>query len=95
MEGNFDYFCNKGMVEITPVREFEDQDFIIERLQNHIKYTNSSVARDILQHWYDYVPKFVKIMPLEYKRALEEMKIELIDEKLKRIREEELLGEIY
>ena len=94
-EGNFEYFCNKGMVEILPVREYEDQDFILEWLQKHVKNTDSQVAKDIIKNWYDYLPKFVKVISFEYNRALNEMKIALIDEKLKRIREEEQLEEFF
>jgi len=90
-DGNFDYFCNKGMVELSPVRDYDDQDFIIELLHRHVRYTGSSLAREILEHWYDYLPKFVKVISFEYKRALNEMKMLQIDEKLKRIREEEQL----
>ncbi|MBN2040906.1 MAG: glutamate synthase large subunit [Spirochaetes bacterium] len=93
--GDFDYFCNKGMVELSPVREYDDQDFIIEWLRKHIKYTDSSLAKDILKNWYDYLPRFIRVMPLEYKRAVNEMKIQRIDEKLKKIREEEQLEEVY
>jgi glutamate synthase (NADPH/NADH) large chain len=93
--GNFEYFCNRGMVELSPVRDFDDQEFIIEMLKKHIGYTDSALARRILANWYDYLPKFIKIMPLEYKRALKEMKIEMIDMKLKEIREEEQLEETF
>jgi len=41
------------------------------------------------------MPKFIKVLPLEYKRALHEMKLEEIDKKLKNIRDDERLGESY
>ncbi len=94
-DGTFEYFCNRGMVELSPVREFEDQDFIIEMLQRHVKHTGSSVAKDVLRNWYGYLPKFVRVLPLEYKRALDEMRIGQIEAKLARIREEEQLGVTY
>ncbi len=94
-DGTFEYFCNKGLVLLSPVREFEDQEFIIEYLEKHVKHTGSTVARDILLKWYEFMPKFVKVLPLEYKRAMDEQKITMIDEKLKRIREEEQLGATY
>ncbi|PKN69978.1 MAG: glutamate synthase large subunit [Deltaproteobacteria bacterium HGW-Deltaproteobacteria-12] len=94
-DGTFEYFCNKGMVDILPLREFEDQEFIIECLEKHLKYTGSKVAKDILLRWHEYVPKIVKVMPLEYKRAMDELKLSMIDDKLARIREEEQLGETY
>ena len=93
--GNFDYFCNRGMVEISPVRDYDDQDFIIEMLKKHIHYTESLFAKEIILKWYDYLPKFVRVLPLEYKRALNEMKNALIDEKLRAIREEEQLQETF
>ena len=95
MDGDFEYFCNKGMVELSQIRDFDDQDFIIEMLKKHIHYTDSPLARDIINRWYEYLPKFVRVLPLEYKRALNEMKTALIDEKLKAIREEEQLQESY
>ncbi|MGV8059784.1 MAG: glutamate synthase large subunit [Smithellaceae bacterium] len=94
-DGTFEYFCNKGMVDILPLREFEDQEFIIECLEKHLKYTGSTVAKDILRNWHEHVPKIVKVMPLEYKRAMDELKLSMIDDKLARIREEEQLGETY
>ncbi|HRS64091.1 MAG TPA: glutamate synthase subunit alpha, partial [Spirochaetota bacterium] len=95
VNGDFDYYCNKGMVELSPVRDFDDQDFIIETLKKHIHYTDSSIAKQIILKWYDYLPKFVKVLPLEYKRALNEFKNKLIDEKLKAIREEEQIQESF
>jgi len=83
------------MVELSPVRDYDDQDFIIEMLKKHIHYTESTLAKNIIMKWYDYLPKFIRVLPLEYKRALNEMKISLIDEKLKAIREEEQIMESY
>jgi len=94
-DGDFEYYCNKGMVELSRIRDFDDQDFIIEMLKKHIHYTDSSIAKDVINKWYEYLPKFVKVLPLEYKRALNEMKTAMIDEKLKAIREEEQLQESY
>ncbi len=42
-------------------------------IERHLHYTNSSVARDILDRWSEYLPRFVKVMPVDYRRALEEM----------------------
>ncbi len=94
-DGVFEYFCNKGMVSLSAVREYEDQEFIIGCLEKHVKHTGSTVARDILHSWYQHLPKFIKVLPLEYKRAMDEMKLSMIDEKLARIREEEQLGVTY
>jgi glutamate synthase (NADPH/NADH) large chain len=90
-DGTFEYFCNRGMVELTPILEYEDQEFVKGWLRKHVDYTGSSVALDILDNWHVYMPKFIKVMPLEYKRALQEIELEQIDERLKAVREEEQL----
>ncbi len=90
-DGTFEYFCNRGMVELTPLLEYVDQEFVKGWLQKHIDYTGSSVALEILENWHVYMPKFIKVIPLEYKRALQEMELEQIDERLKAVREEEQL----
>jgi glutamate synthase (NADPH/NADH) large chain len=90
-DGDFDYYCNKGMVELGPVRDFDDQDFVIELLRKHFRHTGSLMAQEILNRWYDFLPRFVKVMPFEYKRAIQEIMIEQIDKKLRAIREEEQL----
>jgi len=43
-------------------------------IEKHLHYTNSSRAREILDHWNLYLPKFVKVMPVDYRHALEQMK---------------------
>jgi len=43
-------------------------------IENHARYTGSHLAREILDNWNQYLPKFVKVMPVDYRRALEEMK---------------------
>ena len=85
-DGTFEYYCNRGMVNLSPLREFEDQEFIIECLEKHLKYTGSTVAKEILTNWHVYMTKFVKVLPLEYKRAMDEQRLAQIDEKLARIR---------
>jgi glutamate synthase (NADPH/NADH) large chain len=50
-----------------------DKERLIHLLENHVRYTNSERAKNILNNINSYLPKFVKVMPVEYKRALEEM----------------------
>ncbi len=86
--GNFDTLCNQGMVELEPIDPNEPDDgtadvasdpvrFNARRLkgliENHLRYTGSSRAKHILDNWDAYLPKFVKIMPVDYRRALREM----------------------
>ncbi|MBN1121609.1 MAG: glutamate synthase large subunit [Anaerolineae bacterium] len=94
-DGKFAYFCNCGMVELTPIFEYEDQHFVKTLLEKHVDYTGSPVAEHVLENWHEFMPKFIKVMPLEYKRALQEMKLEETKRQLENISKAERLGEIY
>jgi glutamate synthase (NADPH/NADH) large chain len=54
----------------------QDQQRLQRLLENHLLYTGSTRAREVLDHWADYLPKFIKVMPVDYRRALEQMKKE-------------------
>ncbi len=62
-----------GLVDITSGMDKHDTTRIHELLVRHFKYTNSGKAKTILDNWADYLPKFVKVMPVEYARALAEL----------------------
>ncbi len=62
-----------GLVDVTAHMDKHDGERIWELLSRHYKYTNSSRARTIIDNWAQYLPKFVKIMPVEYARALSEL----------------------
>ncbi len=70
----FDTNCNLEMVDIESVVDEEDQKFLYKTIEKHIEYTDSSVARDLLKNWEESLPLFVKVMPLDYRRALEKIK---------------------
>ncbi len=57
------------------VNHLEDSDAAILRrlIQNHFRYTGSTRARAILDNFDAYLPKFVRVMPVDYRRALAEM----------------------
>jgi len=42
-------------------------------IEQHMHYTNSNRGREILDNWSDYLRRLVKVMPVEYRRALQEM----------------------
>jgi glutamate synthase (NADPH/NADH) large chain len=88
INGNFDYFCNKGMVELGLVGDKNDIDELQQIINNHYIYTRSELAEQILVNWDEYLPKFVKVIPLEYKKVLEEQKISRILEKIKQTEDE-------
>ena len=60
------------MVELEDLTE-QDHESVSQLLNNHIDYTNSSRAQKILKDWDKNKSKFIKVMPTDYKRALEMM----------------------
>ena len=64
--------CNLDMVGLENMVEEKDKMTLKNLLENHLKYTHSANARRILEQWEDMLPKFVKVMPHDYKRVLEE-----------------------
>ena len=80
--GNFDYFCNKGLVDLLPVEDKSDISELQMLINNHLLYTQSTLASKILTNWEEYLPKFVKVIPFEYKKVLEEQKIQELQKKL-------------
>ncbi|MDB5351670.1 MAG: hypothetical protein JWN86_2917 [Planctomycetota bacterium] len=70
--GDFAQRCNLGMVDLEPLSEPEDHDLVRDLLIQHAGYTGSTVAARILRDWDGAVTKFVKIMPVDYRRVLQE-----------------------
>ena len=64
--------CNLGMVVLEKVETAEDTAELKELIKRHQDKTDSSVAARILESWDDSLPKFIKVMPVDYKRVLEE-----------------------
>ena len=82
MEGNFAYFCNKGLVELGPVEDKADIMELQDMINKHLLYTQSTMAAKILTNWDEFLPKFVKVIPFEYKKVLEELKLKELVKKL-------------
>ena len=67
----FDTRCNLEMVDIEPVNEKSDIDFLKLYIQKHYDYTESPMAKYIIDNWVEMLPYFVKVMPIDYRKALE------------------------
>jgi glutamate synthase (NADPH/NADH) large chain len=93
MTGNFEYFLNRGMVELSGLGSEEDENFVREQIGNHVYWTGSVYAKNILDNWAGNKPRFVKILPVEYRRALEEAKLAELDRRLQEIRQQEEIAE--
>ncbi|AEF80549.1 glutamate synthase large subunit [Leadbettera azotonutricia] len=89
LNGNFEFFLNKGMVELSGLDNEEDEGFVKDMVRKHVYWTGSAYAKNIIDNWAEYKPKFVKVLPVEYKRALQQMKLAELDRKLYEIRERE------
>jgi glutamate synthase (NADPH/NADH) large chain len=86
--GDFAYYCNQGLVELGPVGDQEDIIELQEMINNHLIHTKSRLAEKILVNWDEYLPKFVKVIPFEYKKVLEEIKLQSLENKLKATEDE-------
>ena len=62
---------NKELVLLEKAESPWDRETLLRLLQNHVKYTNSPKGRRVLEHFQEYLPKFKKIIPKDYKRLLQ------------------------
>jgi len=70
----FEAQCNLEMVELEPLADAEDIEELRQLIRRHVDYTDSRVGRRVLEDWQQCVGQFVKVMPTDYKRVLEERK---------------------
>jgi glutamate synthase (ferredoxin) len=73
-KGTFHKNCNLQMVALEKLEDPEEVQQVRQLIENHQKYTQSEKAASVLQNWNAAVPKFVKVMPKDYKRVLEAFK---------------------
>ena len=70
----FDTRCNLEMVDLEPVVQEEDKKSLHSLIANHVRYTQSPYASQILDDWSEMLPRFVKVMPIDYRSALERIR---------------------
>ena len=80
--GDFDFYCNMGMVELSLVEDYGDVNELTELISKHYQYTKSRKARMILDDLYKYIPMFIKVIPYDFKKVQEEQKLEEIKKKI-------------
>ncbi len=80
--GDFDYYCNMGMVELSLTEDKSDVSELTELIANHHKYTGSKKAAEILENPEKYLPMFIKVVPYDYKKVLQEQKLEELRKKI-------------
>ena len=78
----FDYFCNMDMVEINLVEDSVSRKELLELIRQHYLHTGSALAGRMLDDWHRYIEDFIQVVPIEYKRVLEEEKMARLHEKI-------------
>ncbi len=78
----FDYFCNMDMVEINLVEDSVSRKELHELIRQHYLYTGSKIARLMLDDWQRYVEDFIQVVPIEYKRVLQEEQMKKLRDKI-------------
>ena len=68
-DGNFDYFCNMEMVELSLIEEASYRKELHELIRQHYLYTGSKLARTMLDDWPRYADQFIQVVPIEYKKS--------------------------
>ncbi len=79
----FDQRCNLDTVDLESVADEEDRALLNRMIEQHVRYTGSRLGRSILDNWHDKIHQFIKVMPMEYRRALGRMIKE--DAEIKRV----------
>ena len=87
----FDTHCNLEMVDIESLDQNGDNIFLKTYIEKHFKYTGSKQASRMLENWEDMLPYFVKVMPVEYRRALERIQ----EQEMKHSDMVEMTEEVY
>ena len=82
---HFDYFCNMDMVEINLVEDSVSRKELLELIRQHYLHTGSALAGRMLDDWQRYVEDFVQVVPIEYKRVLQEEQNKKLQEKIANI----------
>jgi Glutamate synthase domain 2 len=85
MQGNFDYFCNMEMVELSLIEDKTEDRELHRLITAHFNHTQSPLAKKILGDWNSYLKHFIKVTPIEYKKVLQEEKIEAIKNKIAQV----------
>ena len=77
--GDFATRCNTSMVGLEKLEDPEEIKDLKQLIQQHVDYTESAIGERVLADWNAIAPKFVKVMPKDYKRVLQAIKEALED----------------
>ena len=78
----FDYFCNMDMVELGLVEDSVSRKELLELIRQHYLHTGSALAGRMLDDWARYREEFIQVVPIEYKRVLQEEQMKKLRDKI-------------
>ena len=84
-DGDFDYYCNMDMVELSLVEDTSARRELHELIRKHYHYTGSPLAGAMLDNWNRYVEEFIAVVPIEYKRVLQQQQMEALSRRISQV----------
>ena len=79
---SFDYFCNMEMVELNLVEDSVSRKELLELIRQHYLHTGSALAGRMLDDWQRYADDFIQVVPIEYKRVMQEEQMARLHKKI-------------
>lgn len=79
---DFDYYCNMEMVELSLIEDSATRKELHELIRKHYHYTGSHLAGKMLDNWDKYVDEFIQVVPIEYKKVLQEEQMKKLQQKI-------------
>ena len=76
LPSNIEHFkaqCNTEMIEFEKLESKEEIELVRQLIIKHLEETDSTIALDVLAKWNEMIPKFVKVVPSDYKQMLQEI----------------------
>jgi len=70
------------MVELSLIEDAHARKELHELVRKHYHYTGSAIAGDMLDHWERYVNEFIMVVPIEYKKVLQEEQMAILQRKI-------------
>ncbi|MDR2121380.1 MAG: glutamate synthase large subunit [Tannerella sp.] len=81
-KGDFDFYCNMEMVELSLIEDNISRKELYGLITKHHQYTGSRLAWKIIGQWDNYVEEFIKVVPIEYKKVLQEEQMKKLQQKI-------------
>jgi len=80
--GDFDFYCNMEMVELSLIEDSAARKELHSLIRKQYRYTGSPLAGRMLENWDKYVDEFIQVVPIEYKRVLQEEQMKKLQQKI-------------